>query len=286
MVVADAIKLINNAIKKSQLACHEEENAEWSSLSSSYVECLTTLKENPTLFGNLPTNSLIRALIIAAGCIGNKQTTQKLFEPSGSLLKLAKDALNSCMNHFNFDNIESLFKMQPIDHNALNYSIFHLFVKEATVCISHLNNNEGGCPLSRGPLYRDALIWATMRVHYPVIEDSHDLVHLHPFALQLIEDYRPSIKSAGLRMLKHMGNQILVASWRTTGRADATLELLTTQRSIHAQDVVSVVSDFPPIKHSSVINYLLFSATFRPDSRLYLSVSAPNRTTETGTLEQ
>ncbi len=241
----DSTERINSAIHASHLPSHEEEYNSWVEIASFYRKALESVHQPPTNLINLPQRSLTRFSIIFFGCIGNASTTRKLNQGDTHLLSFARDVLTSVLQSFNAKDIETfLNKTVECEKDHTKRTLFDLIIQEASVCIAHCNGDQHGSALSKGPLFRDAIISVTLAAHYPLIEGSQHLSTLHPMALQLLEDYRRPVKKCGLEMLRHLGREVFVASWRTTGRADATIETITTQRAVHSHDAVGYLQSY------------------------------------------
>uniref|UniRef100_A0A5K3FBV7 Lysosomal trafficking regulator lyst n=1 Tax=Mesocestoides corti TaxID=53468 RepID=A0A5K3FBV7_MESCO len=208
--------ILDSAIQSALLPCHEEEvtASYWKKITSTLTDVFNSFIVDSLENECLSSRSCIRLIILAC---------QEVLERISIYLSAA--------------GTEDLFKKLLLDDDQCSKtSVFDLFLREVTSCIAHQRVVENGDLISRAPLFRDAVVWVTDKVHYPVISSSQHLSILHPLALQLMEDYRSQIKLLGLRLLAHLAQEVLVASWRSTGRAEATLEVLICQRFAHSRE--------------------------------------------------
>lgn len=229
---------VDDIIRLCSFSCHEEEIpvATWQEISSSIRNFFLRLRSENNDFKKMPRRIFLHLLIIAFGTIGNIDSTQKIVNLDAQLFDLADEALRRVATSFNVGSIPELLKSSfESDHRDV---VYDLFLQEATRRITHLSNVSDISPLCKGPLFRDALCYATSLVEYPILNDSQQLNILHPLCLQLLEDYRNNIKRIGLKLLTHLGDQFLVSSWRISGRALATVEALKVQRMVSGQHMV------------------------------------------------
>lgn len=234
---------IENVISMSSLSCHEEEvpTSRWEELASNVSNLFIRFRRVDV--EKLSHRSLIRLLIIIFGCLGNDTSTRKITKCDMHLVTLAHELLNSLIASFGVVDVGGFLAMS-FHECPMEAPVFDLILRESAHCIARLCDDSDGGSLSRGPLFRDALIWTTSMVRFPVLRDAQQLAILHPLSLQLIEDYRCQLKVLGLKVLIHLTQEVVVASWRTTGRAEATLESLTCQRSIHTENAVGFCTVF------------------------------------------
>ncbi|CDS40410.1 expressed conserved protein [Echinococcus multilocularis] len=224
---------VEKVFRLSSLSCHEEEvpTSRWEELASSICDLFvrSRIMDVETISPRL----LTRLFIVIFGCLGNDISTRKITKCNAYLTTLAQELLDSLITAFGVINTGGLLAMSLCEGSA-EVPLFDLVLRESAHCIARLCDDSDDDSLSRGPLFRDALIWATNLVNFPVLRDGQQLAILHPLGLRLVEDYRCQLKTLGLKMLIHLAQEAVVASWRTTGRAEATLEALTCQRSIHS----------------------------------------------------
>ncbi|VDD82924.1 unnamed protein product [Mesocestoides corti] len=231
--------ILDSAIQSALLPCHEEEvtASYWKKITSTLTDVFNSFIVDSLENECLSSRSCIRLIILACGCIGNDLSTKKLRTVDKRLSSLGQEVLERISIYLSAAGTEDLFKKLLLDDDQCSKtSVFDLFLREVTSCIAHQRVVENGDLISRAPLFRDAVVWVTDKVHYPVISSSQHLSILHPLALQLMEDYRSQIKLLGLRLLAHLAQEVLVASWRSTGRAEATLEVLICQRFAHSRE--------------------------------------------------
>ncbi|KAL5962086.1 hypothetical protein TSMEX_010399 [Taenia solium] len=226
---------IENVIRLSSLSCHEEElpTSRWEELASNISDLFIRFRNID--FEKLPHRCLVKLLIVIFGCLGNDISTRKITKCNAHLVTLAQDLLNSFISSFGVVDVDGLLAAS-LHECATEAPVYDFILRESAHCIARLCDDSDGGSLSRGPLFRDALVWTTCVVHFPTLRDAQQLAVLHPLSLQLIEDYRCQLKVLGLKVLIHLTQEVVVASWRTTGRAEATLESLTCQRSIHSEN--------------------------------------------------
>ncbi|VDN14331.1 unnamed protein product [Dibothriocephalus latus] len=127
--------------------------------------------------------------------------------------QLASNTLDTYQQSAGIANVSQLFRQD--DTAAVPTTrrpSFDQLLQEVSLAVSARPTAAGGddSPFTRAPLLRDALIWWCLNVTYPVLCDNTQLGLLHPFALQLLEDYRPAVKSCGLKLLKHLAAETLL----------------------------------------------------------------------------
>nr|CDS33969.1 FAD dependent oxidoreductase domain containing protein [Hymenolepis microstoma] len=228
---------IDNIIRLSSFSCHEEEVSSdtWQNLSLSINNLFANFKEAKVAFDKLPRRTLIRLLVVVYGVVGNFQSSRKLTNLDREIAGLVADEIASS---FNTSGCLELMNASIGTDHLEREVIYDLVLQETTRLITHLSNGSDISPLCKGPLFRDALLFTTLSVKYPTLGDSHQLSILHPFCLQLLEDYRINIKQCGLSLLVHLSDQFLLPTWRLSGRAMATLEALAVQRITSGQNMV------------------------------------------------
>ncbi|VDM33814.1 unnamed protein product [Hydatigera taeniaeformis] len=226
---------IENVVRLSSLPCHEEElsTSRWEELALKVRDLLIRSRRND--IKRLPYRSLIRLLIVICGCLGNELSTKKLTKCSKDLVTLAQEILDHFVTSFGVPDVGGLLAM-IVPGRSVKATVFDHILLESTQCIARLSTDSSVNSLSMAPLFRDALIWATSMVRFPVLCNGQQLSTLHPLSLQLIGDYRCQLKMLGLRVLLRLAQEVVVAFWRMTGRAEATLETLTCQRSTHSEN--------------------------------------------------
>ncbi|KAM3183266.1 hypothetical protein ACTXT7_010693 [Hymenolepis weldensis] len=232
---------VENIINISSFSCHEEEVSSdtWQKLSSSIYSLFISLKNVKVSFKKLPRRTLVHLLLIAYGVIGNCQSSKKLIDPDSEIVNLAYLVTDEIASSFNISGTLELMNASIGNDDHLKREvIYNLILQETTRLVTHLSNGSDISPLCKGPLFRDALFFTTLSAKYPTLNDSQQLNILHPFCLQLLEDYRTNIKRCGLALLTHLSDQFLLSSWRLSGRAMATLEALTVQRTISGQNTI------------------------------------------------
>nr|VZI36315.1 unnamed protein product [Spirometra erinaceieuropaei] len=232
---ADVAERLKEVVGGALYDTHEEEINEsfWQKQRESYSSVLEDLPSSIAPFKELPSRPSYRLLILLGGCLGNSLSTRKLCNPGDRLYQLALNTLDSLQQSIGAANIGELFRQD--DTASSRRPTFDQLLQEVSLAVSARPPNEtDGSPFTKAPLLRDALIWFSLNVNYPVLCDNKQLGLLHPFALQLLEDYRPPVKSCGLQLLKHLSTEVLISSWRSSGRCEATLNVLLTLRSSYA----------------------------------------------------
>ncbi|VUZ57677.1 unnamed protein product, partial [Hymenolepis diminuta] len=228
-------------INLSSFSCHEEEVSSdaWQKLSSSIHSLFISLKDVKVDFKKLSSRTLVHLLLIAYGVVGNLQSSKKLINLDGKIVNLAYLVTDEIASSFNISGTLELMNTSiGNDDHVKREIIYYLILQETTRLITHLSNGSDISPLCKGPLFRDALLFTTLSVKYPTLNDGQQLNILHPFCLQLLEDYRTNIKLCGLTLLTHLSDQFLLSSWRLSGRAMATLEALAVQRTTSGQNMM------------------------------------------------
>uniref|UniRef100_A0A0X3PAB6 Uncharacterized protein n=1 Tax=Schistocephalus solidus TaxID=70667 RepID=A0A0X3PAB6_SCHSO len=241
---ADVVELLNEVMSGALYDTHEEEVDEsvWQKQYQFYSSVLESLSPAVTLFKKLPSRPSYRLLILLGGCLGNSLSTKKLCNHGDRLYQLASNILVSYQQSTGAANLGQLFRQD--DTASSRHPTFDQLLQEVSLAVSSRPNGTDDSPFTRAPLLRDALIWFSMNVTYPVLCDNNQLGLLHPFALQLLEDYRPPLKSCGLKLLKHLSTEVLISAWRCTGRSEATLNVLLTQRSSYASTTTLLANTF------------------------------------------
>lgn len=236
------IQMIDEAISNSCYTIHEEEISAgtWSDKTNAYFKTILNMIEFMPLIKECPSKTLSCSLLILGGCLGNSSSTQKLCRSGDALYNLAETGLSSLLSVYNLSSPSELLSF-PVNDNLIStdLSVFDKLIEEASRCISSCSSDSNTNPLIKCPLFRDAMLWAANIAKYPILSDSKQLNYLHPLALQILEDYRPQLKLCGLYLLKHLSTEVLMSCWRITGRCEATLDVLMTQRSAYSETCVS-----------------------------------------------
>ncbi|VDN97807.1 unnamed protein product [Rodentolepis nana] len=239
MAMNDLEESIAGIIRLSSFSCHEEEVSSdtWQKLSLSINNLFKNLRDTNVAFNELPHRSLIHLLVIVYGVAGNFQSSKKLTSLDSEIVSLTYVVVDKIASSFNTSGCLELLNTHIGSDHLKNEVIYDLVLQETTRLITHLSNGCDTSPLCKGPIFRDALLFATLSAKYPTLGDSCQLSILHPFSLQLLEDYRINIKQRGLALLLHLSDQFLLPTWRLSGRAMATLEALAIQRITSGQNM-------------------------------------------------